>query len=140
MQRHIFLCRLRQLAAYALIAVLLCGPVGACAKQASGSRSLQKRGRKYEKKKDYANAYLYYSKAAAADPAKKEYWQRAQALQRRAIEDANVLPAAASKKRQTLSRYRKSRCRSRSARCKGIAASSASGGAGGRRRNQRFRY
>jgi general secretion pathway protein D len=84
-------------AAYALVAVLLCGPVGVCAKEPS-ARDLYKRGRKYEKKKDYANAYLYYSKAAAADPAKKEYWQRAQALQRRAIEDANVLPAAALEK------------------------------------------
>lgn len=53
------------------------------------------RARKFEKKKDYPNAYLYWSMAAAKDPARREYWLRAQALQRRAIEKAGVMPASA---------------------------------------------
>jgi hypothetical protein len=54
------------------------------------AKELYKRGRKYEKKGDLANAYALYSQAAAADPAKTEYWQRAQALQRKALTKANV--------------------------------------------------
>src|SRR5262245_5238790 len=57
------------------------------------ARDLYKRGRKFEKKGDFASAYLAYSQAAAAAPAHKEYWQRAQALQRKAITAASVMPA-----------------------------------------------
>lgn len=59
------------------------------------AKELYKRGRKYEKKKDFSNAYLMYSQAAAADPGTKEYWIRAQALQRRASSSLDVQPAAA---------------------------------------------
>lgn len=66
-----------------------------CAAEPSAS-ALYKMGRKYEKRKDYANAYLCYTKAAAKEPSKKEYWLRAQALQRRAIEKANFMPTLTS--------------------------------------------
>ena len=56
------------------------------------AKELYKRGRKYEKSKDFANAYLMYSQAAAKDPSKTDYWRRAQALQRRAASSANVMP------------------------------------------------
>lgn len=58
------------------------------------ANDLYKRGRKYEKQKDFANAYLMYSQAAAKNPSKTEYWRRAQALQRRAASAANVMPGA----------------------------------------------
>jgi hypothetical protein len=65
----------------------------ACAGEPS-ARDLYKQGRKYEKKGEFARAYLLYSQAAAAEPKRTEYWQRAQALQRRAITQSNVMPAA----------------------------------------------
>lgn len=74
-----------------MLAAVLCN---VCSAEPSAA-DLYKIGRKYEKRKDYPNAYLYYSMAAAKDPAKQEYWLRAQALQRRAVEKAGVMPAGA---------------------------------------------
>jgi general secretion pathway protein D len=78
-----------------LAATLIGGALPLCADEPS-AKDLYKRGRKYEKNKDFANAYLMYAQAAAADPRKSEYWQRAEALRRRAAVAANVLPTTAS--------------------------------------------
>lgn len=75
-------CRLSTLVLVVCLGILAAAP---------SAKELYKRGRKYEKQKDYANAYLMYSEAAAADPSKREYWRRAQALQRRALTDGNVV-------------------------------------------------
>jgi general secretion pathway protein D len=75
-----------------LIVFFLDGPLRLRAGEPS-ARDMYKRGRKYEKAKDFANAYIMYSQAAAKDPGTKEYWQRAQALQRRAVSAANVMPS-----------------------------------------------
>jgi hypothetical protein len=83
---------LRILPALALLAALLAGGVSVRAAEPS-AKDLYKRGRKFEKQKDYASAYLMYSQAAAADPSKTEYWRRAQALQRKAMSAAKVMPA-----------------------------------------------
>ena len=56
------------------------------------ARQLYKDARKYEKKQDFARAYLLYSQAAAKDPLYKDAWGRAQALRRRAATAANVIP------------------------------------------------
>jgi Flp pilus assembly secretin CpaC len=53
---------------------------------------LFKLGRKSEKKGDFVQAYLLYAQAAAADPNNSMYWQRSQALQRKATLAANVMP------------------------------------------------
>jgi type II secretory pathway component HofQ len=49
------------------------------------ARSLAKEARRAEKSGDAARAYLLYSQAAAADPKKREYWVRSQALRTRAL-------------------------------------------------------
>ncbi len=91
--RHNYLALLRK----AVSAILLAATISTTAlpplhaAEPSASK-LAGKARKYEKKKDYANAYLYWSMAAAKDPARREYWLRAQALQRRAIEKAGILP------------------------------------------------
>lgn len=59
------------------------------------ARDLFKKGRKFEKAGNVAQAYVLYAQAAAADPARPEYWQRAQALRTKAATDANVMPVAA---------------------------------------------
>jgi general secretion pathway protein D len=82
---------LRRLVAVALVLALWAGGLPADAGEPS-ARELFKRGRKYEKKGDFANAYLLYAQAAAADPSRTDYWQRAQALQRKAMVAANVMP------------------------------------------------
>ncbi len=56
------------------------------------ARQLYKQGRKSEKQKDFARAYLRYAEAAAKDPSKQEYWIRAEALRTRAATAANVMP------------------------------------------------
>jgi hypothetical protein len=76
-----------------LISGLVLAALLVCAGEPS-ARDLAKRARKAEKQKDFANAYLLYSQAAAKDPAKREYWQRAQALRRRAATASNVMPAS----------------------------------------------
>lgn len=86
---------MRALLSVLLIAALLGGLLPACAKEPS-AKELYKRGRNFEKKKDFANAYLMYSQAAAADPWRLGYWQRAQALQRRALTSANFLPTSSA--------------------------------------------
>ena len=56
------------------------------------AKDLYKQGRKAEKRKEFAQAYLLYSQAAAKNPLKREYWIRAQALRTRAATSANVMP------------------------------------------------
>lgn len=56
------------------------------------ARQLYKQGRKFEKQKDFARAYLRYAAAAAKDPTKRDYWIRAEALRTRAATAANVMP------------------------------------------------
>ncbi|MBC7927444.1 MAG: type II and III secretion system protein [Bryobacteraceae bacterium] len=92
-KRQLSLVLFRRAAAL-LLFLLLTFSVGA-SKEPSAEK-LYKTGRKYEKRKDYANAYLFYSKAAAKKPADKKYWLRAQALQRRAVESAGVMPVSAA--------------------------------------------
>jgi general secretion pathway protein D len=58
------------------------------------AEELYNRGRRFEKNGNVAQAYLLYSQAAAADPANRQYWQRAQALQTRAATQANVMPTS----------------------------------------------
>ena len=82
----------RTLAALLLVVCLLNGTAHVRAAEPS-AKDLYKKGRKYEKAKDFANAYLMYSQAAAKDPSRTEYWRRAQALQRRAASSANVMPS-----------------------------------------------
>lgn len=59
--------------------------------------ALYKKARKAEGKGDFAAAYLLASQAVAADPAKPEYWNFAQAVRSRAIPGLKVglAPAAA---------------------------------------------
>jgi hypothetical protein len=52
---------------------------------ASEAKRLEKQGKVVE-------AYLLYTQAAAADPDAKRYWLKAQALRRRAVMAANVMP------------------------------------------------
>jgi len=75
-----------------VLAILLAGGPQLLPGAEQSASSLASKARKYEKKKDYANAYLYYSMAAAKDPSRREFWLRAKALQRRAIEKSGVLP------------------------------------------------
>lgn len=82
---------LRTVLAELLVISLLAGVVPARADEPS-ARQLYNRGRQLEKSGNVAHAYLLYSQAAAADPLKREYWQRAQALQRKAVGSANVMP------------------------------------------------
>ena len=56
------------------------------------ARQLYKQGRKAEKEKDFARAYLLYAEAAAKDSSHKEYWNRSEALRTRAATAANVMP------------------------------------------------
>ena len=56
------------------------------------ARQLYKQGRKLEKQKDFARAYILYAEAAAKDPSHKEYWIRAQALRTRAATASGVMP------------------------------------------------
>ena len=70
--------------------------VAICLGGEPSARDLAKQARKAEKKKEFASAYLFWSQAAAKDPAKREYWQRAQALQRRAATSTNVMPVAST--------------------------------------------
>lgn len=57
------------------------------------ARDLYKKGRKLEKAGNFTEAYLLYAQAAAADPSKREYWLRSQALRTRAAKTAGVLPS-----------------------------------------------
>lgn len=89
--RHICLAK-----SYFRLVLLLLAIGIACPKSIPGSepsaRQLFKRGRNFEKKGDFAQAYLLYSQAAAKDPANLKYWQRSQALQTRAAREAKVMP------------------------------------------------
>jgi general secretion pathway protein D len=53
--------------------------------QGRKARDLYEQGRKAEDKERFAEAYLLYSQAAAADPQNPRYWGRAQALRTRAL-------------------------------------------------------
>jgi general secretion pathway protein D len=84
-----------------LVGLLLAALGGACSAGAGGpssrsAKELFKRGRQFEKKGNLAQAYVLYSQAAAANPGKRQYWQRAQALQTKAALEANVMPAGAA--------------------------------------------
>ncbi len=61
---------------------------------------LAREGRKAERQKQYAQAYLYYAQAAAADPERPEYWARTQLLQTKALIQS---PAITSGVPETLS-------------------------------------
>lgn len=66
-----------------------------CAGEPS-AQNLFKQGRKFEKAGNLAQAYVLYAQAAAADPSRADYWQRAQALRTKAATEANVMPAPAA--------------------------------------------
>lgn len=92
--RHLCLGQLRQKAAcWALLVGIVFPQVVLPAPSAS---DLYKRGRAFEKAGNIAQAYLYYSQAAAAEPTRREYWLRAQALQTRAATEAKVMPSTGS--------------------------------------------
>lgn len=59
-------------------------------------QKLYRQGRKSEKKAQYAQAYLYYAQAAAADPGQAAYWARAQSVQTKALIESPVAPGSAS--------------------------------------------
>jgi general secretion pathway protein D len=59
---------------------------------ASEASKLYKQGRKAEKAGEIARAYLLFAQAAALDPKNPAYWQRAEALKRRAAEESQVSP------------------------------------------------
>ena len=82
--------------AYLRILSLAALAVVLCLGGEPSARDLAKQARKAEKKKEFASAYLLWSQAAAKDPSKRDYWQRAQALQRRAASSANVMPTIAA--------------------------------------------
>jgi general secretion pathway protein D len=88
--RHKCLAAILRLAALALF---LCPLVVYSAEPTA--RQLYKQGRKFEKQKDFAGAYLRYAAAAAKDPTKREYWIRAEALRTRAATAAKVMPVFA---------------------------------------------
>jgi general secretion pathway protein D len=64
--------------------------------------SLYRQGRKAERSGDVVRAYLLYSEAAAKDPARPEYHNRAQALEIRAALKAHAMPAMGSSGRVSL--------------------------------------
>jgi Flp pilus assembly secretin CpaC len=65
--------------------------VGLLADEPSASQ-LYQRGRAAEKAGHMAQAYLYYSEAAALDPKNRTYWLRAQSVQTRASLEAKPAP------------------------------------------------
>lgn len=70
--------------------------VGAVCASAGGPTAgdLEREGRKAERSGDIVQAYLLFSQAAALEPQRREYWLRAQALQRRAALLASQAPPA----------------------------------------------
>jgi general secretion pathway protein D len=75
--------------------LLVClGSVMSARAAGPSAKQLFNRGRAFEKAGNLAQAYLLYSQAAAADPSKRDYWLRAQALQTKAATEANVMPSA----------------------------------------------
>jgi general secretion pathway protein D len=90
--RHRYLAHPRGLLIGALLAALSGGALSIGAAEPSASE-LFKRGRRFEKKGDLAQAYLLYSQAAAVDPSHRQYWLRAEALRTKASIQANVMPA-----------------------------------------------
>ncbi|MBM3776237.1 MAG: hypothetical protein FJW37_13900, partial [Acidobacteria bacterium] len=54
---------------------------------------LYRQGRKAERSRDFARAYLFYSHAAALAPENQIYWLRSQAVRSRAALQAKVKPA-----------------------------------------------
>jgi len=75
-----------------LLVVLALVCPGVVYSEEPSAKDLYKQGRKAEKRKEFAQAYLQYSQAAAKNPSKREYWIRAQALRTRAATTANVMP------------------------------------------------
>jgi general secretion pathway protein D len=73
-----------------LLAIIVCPAVVYSAEPSA--KDLYKQARKAEKQKNFAQAYLLYSQAAAKNPSKREYWIRAEALRTRAATAANVMP------------------------------------------------
>lgn len=62
------------------------------------AKDLARQAQQAERRGDALKAYLLYSQAAAADPQKREYWLRSQALRTRALAQSNALPANLSLK------------------------------------------
>ncbi|MDX1979137.1 MAG: type II and III secretion system protein [Bryobacteraceae bacterium] len=62
--------------------------------QEPSAKSMAKQARKAEKQGDAVKAYLLYSQAAAADPKRRDYWARSQALRTRALRQSSAIPAA----------------------------------------------
>jgi hypothetical protein len=79
----------------ALLAIA-CGGVLRVSAAEPSANQLFKRGRQFEKKGNIAQAYLLYAQAAAADPTRREYWLRAEALRTKASMQANVMPVLRS--------------------------------------------
>ncbi|MBI1897603.1 MAG: hypothetical protein HYS04_13920 [Acidobacteria bacterium] len=72
--------------------LLVCVMIAAAAEP--GARTLAKRAGKLEKKGQFAQAYLLYAQAAAAEPANVRYWAKAEALRTRAAMAAQAAPPA----------------------------------------------
>lgn len=60
---------------------------------AESAKSLAKKAEAAEKKGDAVQAYLLYSQAAAADPKRRDYWVKSQALRTRALQASPLMPA-----------------------------------------------
>lgn len=79
-----------------IVAAVLClfaaAPI--CAGEPSAF-DLYEQGRSAEKAGHYAQAYLFYAEAAAADPKNASYWSHAQAIRTRASLEGLVMPEAA---------------------------------------------
>ncbi|MBI4875939.1 MAG: hypothetical protein HY822_14985 [Acidobacteria bacterium] len=73
---------------------VVCLLLAAVAVRAQGASELFWLGRQSEKKGEFAKAYLLYAQAAAAEPDRREYWAKAQALQTKAITESPPEPAA----------------------------------------------
>lgn len=69
------------------LAILLVCPA------AESAKSLARKAEAAEKKGDAVQAYLLYSQAAAANPKRRDYWVKSQALRTRALQSAPLMPA-----------------------------------------------
>ena len=60
---------------------------------AQDSKSLLRKAKKAEKAGDAANAYIYYTQAAALEPNNTTYWAKSQTLRTKALLQAEFMPA-----------------------------------------------
>lgn len=91
---HVF-ARLSVIVHVRIVAAVLCllAWAGARADEPSAF-DLFEQGRAAEKAGHYAQAYIFYAEAAAADPKNRSYWARAQSIRTRAALEGLVMPEA----------------------------------------------